>query len=258
MGSRRWAQYIALALVVSLMFSWAAPAHGQTSVGQISLGTPRNPEKAPTRKPVPTSPNLGFIAPELDLSHVGQHMSSKFGLQQAFPSRLDWREQGKVSAVQNQGGCGSCYAFGAIANVESKLLMDGAGLFNLSENNAKECNWEELNNYSSGIYSWGSCSGGNYEMLANLFTQKGVVLDSCDPYSPSDVVCNSSCAPVKTLLGWNMISDGWVPTPTCSRATSWRMAPCTRRFMPASLALPPTTVPTQCTTTAPNRRTTPC
>jgi len=211
--SRRWVESMMLVLVVSLMSGSAVVAQERAAVGQAAFGMPRSPEKAPTRKLAPTSPNLGFIAPELDLSHVGQHMPSKFGLQQAFPSRLDWREQGKASAVQNQGGCGSCYAFGAIANVESKLLMDGAGLFNLSENNAKECNWEELNNYQSGSYYWGSCSGGNYEMLANLFTQKGVVLDSCDPYSPSDVVCNSSCAPIKTLLGWNMISDGWVPSP---------------------------------------------
>ncbi len=213
MGSRRWAQYVALALVVSLVFSWAVSAEEQTSLGQTSLGAPRNPDKAPTRKLVPTSPNLGFIAPELDLSHVGQHLPSKFGLQQALPSRLDWREQGKVSSVRNQGGCGSCYAFAAVANVEAKLLMDGAGAFDLSENNAKECNWEEQSGYHSGSYYWGSCSGGNYEMLANLFTLKGVVQESCDPYSPTDADCNSGCAVAKTLLGWNMISDGWVPSP---------------------------------------------
>jgi len=90
--------------------------------------------------------------------------------------------------------------------------MDGAGSFNLSENNAKECNWEELNDYHSGIYYWGSCHGGNYEMVANLLTQKGAVLESCDPYVASDVACNTGCSPVKTLLGWNMISDGWVPS----------------------------------------------
>ncbi|CAD5217151.1 unnamed protein product [Bursaphelenchus okinawaensis] len=35
------------------------------------------------------------------------------------PGRLDYREQGKVSSVKNQGGCGSCFAFAAVATIES-------------------------------------------------------------------------------------------------------------------------------------------
>ena len=127
-------------------------------------------------------------------------------------SRWDWREQGVVTQVQDQGRCGSCYAFGSLANFESKLQIDGAGIYDFSENNAKECNWRELNNYQYPPGNpWGSCDGGNYFMLANLFSQRGTVLEPCDPYVDRDVSCKTTCPYIKTLLDWRIISGDAVP-----------------------------------------------
>ncbi len=110
---------------------------------------------------------------------------------QDLPAVWDWRTQGKVTSVKNQGSCGACYAFAAIANMESLLLIKNLGTYDLSENNAKECVWEEVNNTGSG-----SCDGGNAYMTTNLFSRRGVVLESCDPYVASDVACNTACTPV--------------------------------------------------------------
>ena len=114
-----------------------------------------------------------------------------------LPTEWDWRHQGVVTSVKNQGNCGSCYAFAAIANFESRMLIDGAGIYDFSENNAKECAWNDP-----------SCDGGNYFMLANLFSQKGTVLESWDPYVDSDVNCNDACPYIKTLLDWRIIAGG--------------------------------------------------
>jgi C1A family cysteine protease len=164
----------------------------------------------------PPSPRTGFIPPPLDLSHLkGQEMpvGAPFG---PPPAAWDWRTYNKVTSVKDQGACGSCYAHAAIANFESKTLIDGAYTLpdpNFSENNAKECNWREINNYVDFWgYSWGGCSGGNYDMLASLFSQKGVVLESCDPYVANDAgACKTTCPYQKTLLDWRIISGNVVP-----------------------------------------------
>jgi C1A family cysteine protease len=131
-----------------------------------------------------------------------------------LPRRWDWREAGIVTPVRNQAACGSCYAFAFVAAFESKLVRDGAGAVgtvNLSENQAKECNWEEANNYSDIWGPWGSCDGGFSAMIANLFSQNGAVQESCDPYVAADVACSDSCPFQKTVLGWSQISGEVVP-----------------------------------------------
>jgi len=147
------------------------------------------------------TPQTGFVPPVVDLSHLtGSKLPERFEALPPPPARWDWRAQGKVTPVRNQGVCGACYAFASLGNIESKLLIDGEGLFDFSENNAKECNWYET-----------GCGGGNYERMANLFSKKGTVLESCDPYVPSDVSCDSSCPYIKTLLDWRIVSGDHVP-----------------------------------------------
>jgi len=63
---------------------------------------------------------------------------------------VDWVAAGKVTAVKNQGSCGSCWAFSATAAIESGSLIAGVKI-DLSEQQLVDC---------SRSYGNQGCSGG--------------------------------------------------------------------------------------------------
>ena len=203
-------------ILLSLIACIAVLATFSTS-GAQPPGSPAPPQDgalAPSRPTAPTYTDVaegpgyskGYTPLPLDLSHLtGQSPAGGVGIQ-ALPTQFDWRDTGKVTSVKNQSTCGCCYAFAALANFESKMLIDGVGTFDFSENHAKECNWHETD--GSGT----SCSGGNYFQMANLFSQTGTVLESCDPFVASDVSCKSTCPYQKTLLDWRIVNGSGVPS----------------------------------------------
>lgn len=90
----------------------------------------------------------------------------------------DLRDDGYVTAVRNQGSCGSCWCFGTMASIESTLLMHGGwgygGEPDLSENHL---NWHH------GFDPIPSCQGGDYRMTSAYFSRgSGPVLETDAPY----------------------------------------------------------------------------
>uniref|UniRef100_K3W9N3 Uncharacterized protein n=1 Tax=Globisporangium ultimum (strain ATCC 200006 / CBS 805.95 / DAOM BR144) TaxID=431595 RepID=K3W9N3_GLOUD len=58
---------------------------------------------------------------------------------EGVPASWDWREHDVVTPVKNQGQCGSCWAFSAVAAMESAYALSTGKLESLSEQELVDC-----------------------------------------------------------------------------------------------------------------------
>jgi len=97
---------------------------------------------------------------------------------------VDWRSRGAVTAVKDQGACGSCWAFSSISACESQWKISGHPLTAFSEQDVVSCN----------TISYG-CSGGYLTSTLQWIVSKNVTSMSDYPYTSSRGVttpCNTS------------------------------------------------------------------
>ena len=55
------------------------------------------------------------------------------------PTTYDWRNYGRVSAVKDQGSCGSCWAFATVANLEGLYAAKKGTIKTFSEQMLVDC-----------------------------------------------------------------------------------------------------------------------
>lgn len=100
---------------------------------------------------------------------------------------IDWRADGVVNPVQNQGQCGSCWAFSAVASLESAYAIKNKTLYKLSEQQMVDC--DTISN---------GCNGG-LEPFAFFYAKYSPIESEKDyPYEGKDETCKDD--PSKGLV----------------------------------------------------------
>jgi len=94
-----------------------------------------------------------------ELIAFAESRQTKNPVQHADSSNIDWRTHGVVTAVKDQGNCGSCWSFATAETVESHWAIATGELSNLSEQQILDCT---PNPKQCG--GTGGCGGGTSEI----------------------------------------------------------------------------------------------
>jgi cathepsin F len=114
---------------------------------------------------------------------------------QSLPSSFDWRDKGVVSSIKDQGECGCCWAFSAVANIESQYAIQNSRILDLSEEQLLDCD--------SGN---DGCNGGIMDQAFKYIKNAGGLMSEADyRYTQNKDTCRfkKNKAVIK-VTGWSI------------------------------------------------------
>ena len=131
----------------------------------------------------------------------------------SLPTEFDWRNHNGhsyIGEVHNQGGCGSCYAFGAAAAAEGAYnFATGSYDANVADFSESYIAWclGSMSPYSS---HFSGCNGADYDYQElQALVDIGIIDESYFPYTDAD---NQSC-PSETESAPKIKFDNWYRVP---------------------------------------------
>ena len=100
------------------------------------------------------------------------------------PTSYDWRNYGRVSAVKDQGSCGSCWAFSTVANLEGLYAAKKGTIKTFSEQMLVDCDTSDS-----------GCNGGLMEYAFTWLKKNGGIMYDADyAYKGTKSTCKSNAS----------------------------------------------------------------
>jgi cathepsin L len=94
---------------------------------------------------------------------------------------INWVTKGMVNAVQDQGQCGSCWAFGSLQSVENRHAVATGDLLKFSEQHLVDC-----------VTSCNGCNGGMEKDAYEHFENHDTMSEASYPYTAADGACTET------------------------------------------------------------------
>jgi Papain family cysteine protease len=111
---------------------------------------------------------------------------------------FDWRSHNMISPVQNQYSCGSCWAFAAVAVLESGHLIENGKQLDASEQHLLNCTRDS------------DCVEGYLDYALDYLVSDGTTLRADEPYTAVKAnSCPIPSTPVHRLVTSAMIESDW-------------------------------------------------